>query len=176
MVRERIGLKAEFFIAEGERHLRPLPKVVLKDIWQSVANSDRLIWILSIEVVASNVRVSILAENEAGFLVKRSTWKDFYGIPGATELIDDLFPPLVHLTDFFSEMLQYHCTGIPEIMLYRWPQPEDESSFEALPFLVFALTSYSFRLRQQDFEALCIAWVLMRGRGSGQEVNSDGHR
>jgi hypothetical protein len=166
MVRERIGLKAEFFIAEGERHLRPLPKVVLKGIWQSVANSDRLLWILSIEVVASNVRVSLLAENEAGFLVKRSTWKDFYGIPGATELIEDLFPPLVYLADFFSDMLSFHCTGVPDLILYRWAQPEDESAFEAFPFLVYALSGYSFRVRQQDFEFMrnpnrYIDWIMM---------------
>ncbi|KAF1993198.1 hypothetical protein P154DRAFT_583042 [Amniculicola lignicola CBS 123094] len=92
-------------------------KLKAKDTY---APAQRLLWILSIEVVASDVWVSILAANDAGFLVKHSTWKDFYGIPGATELIEDLFPPLVYLADYFSEMLSFHCTEVPDLILYRW--------------------------------------------------------
>ena len=33
-------------------------------------------------------------------------------------LINNLFPPLVYFTDFFSEMLYYYSTGIPKIIFY----------------------------------------------------------
>jgi hypothetical protein len=127
---------------------------------------DRFLWILRIEVIVPNVRVTTLATNGIGFLVKHSTWKDFYGMPGATELIDDLFPPLVYLAEFFSDMLSFDCNGVPDLILYRWSQPEDESAFEAFPFLVSALAIYSSRVRQQDSEVMCnpnayIDWRLL---------------
>lgn len=106
-------------------------------------------------MVASDVQVSILIANDIGFLVKYLTWKDFYSIPGATDLIEDLFPLLVYLTDYFSKILSFHYTRVLNLILYHWGRAEDKSAFKAFPFLMYALSGYSFRVQQQDFKFMC---------------------
>jgi hypothetical protein len=156
-MRYRLGLSANFMIVDCEKNPGPLRTVIVTELHLdiSVTNSDRLLMILRIEVIHSDVWVAVIAMNEVGSCIKRSTWREFYEMADATDLTEGLSPRLVHLTDFCSEMLRFDHTRIPDFILYRWPQPEDESSDEVFPFLVYALASYSLRLHRQDLEHIC---------------------
>jgi hypothetical protein len=91
-------------------------------------------------VFSSDVWVTALGQDEEGKLCVLSfTWREFQHIPGTEELLDSLDPALLHLVDFFSEMLhRYRVDGAivsNDIILFRWPQAEDRLPFQAFPFI-----------------------------------------
>jgi hypothetical protein len=97
--------------------------------------------IFKIEVFSSDVWVTTSGQDEEGKLCMMSfTWREFQNVPGAQELMDNLDSALLHLVDFFSEMLhRYRVDGDvvsgDHIILFRWPQAEDHLPFQAYPFI-----------------------------------------
>jgi len=73
MIREQLDQSVDCFIDESKRYLYPLPTILLQCLWQFVANLDRPLWILGIEVIASDVRLTILAMNEGGIIASLYT-------------------------------------------------------------------------------------------------------
>jgi hypothetical protein len=105
--------------------------------------------IFKIEVICSDVWVTTSGQDEEGKLcIESATWRVFQNMPGAQELMEDLDSALLHLVDFFSEMLhRYSVDGDVvsdgHIILFRWPQTEDNLPFQIFPliFVMCALNS-----------------------------------